>query len=254
MSDEKHYAGHRERLRERFRASGLEGFHEYEAVELLLTYAIPRRDVKPLAKKLAERFGLRGLAEASPEDIEKVDGVGGNASVLLTLAGAVARIYLDDRAGARAKVRSPEDALSAVEKLLPEGGREGHYAVYLNTKNEVLGVVRVDERPEPIGEWGKGGDGQARAAEEGRPIRPRKVLEEAFSHNARSIIFVRFVSDEFALPAGFDRRLMDELNDAASAIDIIVHDHVLAARESHLSAREAKLMKGGGGGKGGGRA
>lgn len=249
MSKEKHYAGHRSRLRERFRASGLDGFHDYEAVELLLTYAIPRRDVKPLAKKLASRFGLRGLAEARPEELEKVEGVGGNASVLLTLAGAVARIYLDDRAGARARVKSPEDALSAVEKLLPKGVREGHYAVYLNTKNEVLGVVRVDERSEPADGWGEGGGGQARAAEEEASIRPRKVLEEAFSHNARSIIFVRFVSEEFALPAGFDRELMDELDDAASAIDIIVHDHVLAARESHLSAREAKLMK-----KRGGRA
>ena len=68
--DDNLHAGHRKRLRERFLKSGLEGFHDYETVELLLTYAIPRRDVKPLAKKLITRFGgLKGIFDAASTEL-----------------------------------------------------------------------------------------------------------------------------------------------------------------------------------------
>src|SRR3972149_10723413 len=93
----KSYLGHRKRLKERFTKARLDGFHDYEVVELLLTYAIPRRDVKPAAKELIRRFrGLRGVFEAGAEDLGSVMGIGENAVALLRLLKEVAGAYLKE--------------------------------------------------------------------------------------------------------------------------------------------------------------
>jgi DNA repair protein RadC len=80
--DRPHHLGHRQRLRERFLASGLKGFADYEAVELLLTLAIPRSDVKQPAKALVKRFGnLRGILDAPVEELQAIPGIGNVAPV-----------------------------------------------------------------------------------------------------------------------------------------------------------------------------
>ena len=78
--------GHRKRLRERYRKSGLKGFQDYEFIELLLTYVIPQRDVKPLAKELISKFGgIRGIFDASLEELNSVKGVGERTAILIKL-------------------------------------------------------------------------------------------------------------------------------------------------------------------------
>jgi DNA repair protein RadC len=94
------YTGHRHRLRERFEKSGLEGFADYEVVELLLTLAIPRSDVKQPAKDLIARFGnLRGILDASLSELRAVRGLGEVAPVALRIIRAAADLYLRQRAG-----------------------------------------------------------------------------------------------------------------------------------------------------------
>jgi len=94
-----HYAGHRHRLRERFERNGLEGFADYEVVELLLTLAIPRSDVKQPAKDLITRFGnLRGILDAPLSELRTVRGLGEVAPVALRIIRAAADLYLQQRA------------------------------------------------------------------------------------------------------------------------------------------------------------
>src|SRR5215475_9698345 len=93
------YAGHRHRLRERFEKSGLEGFADYEVVELLLTLAIPRSDVKQPAKELIARFGnLRGILDAPLAELQAVPGLGEVAPVALRIIRAAADLYVRQRA------------------------------------------------------------------------------------------------------------------------------------------------------------
>ena len=95
--DENVHAGHRARLRERFLREGLDGFSEHEVLELLLIYAIPQRDVNPLAHALIARFGsLAGVLEADAAELRQVSGVGENAAVLLSLMPALLGIYSPD--------------------------------------------------------------------------------------------------------------------------------------------------------------
>lgn len=226
MAPERANEGHRKRLKERFSASALKGFHDYEAVELLLTYAIPRRDVKPLAKDLVRRFGgFKGVFDADPAELAGVRGIGENASALIKLAGTVARAYLREQSGDKSVIKCPEDAVALLEGYSGRPEAEMFFALYLNTKNEVLGVELLHE-----------------GRLESTSLSPREVIEKAFKHNARSVIFVHRTPDEFAFPAGFDRGLLAALDSAASAVDIIVHDQILLARESHLSARESGVL------------
>ena len=94
-----HHHGHRQRLRERFIRSGFGGFNDYEVVELLLTLAIPRLDVKQPAKALIARFeNLRGILDARPEELREVAGIGTVAPVALQVIRAAAALYLQQSA------------------------------------------------------------------------------------------------------------------------------------------------------------
>src|SRR5712692_3604256 len=105
---EPHYHGHRQRLRERFLRSGLEGFNDYEVVELLLTLAIPRSDVKQPAKALIARFGnLRGILDAPIEELRIVSGIGSVTPVALQIIKAAATLYLQQSGEGRDPLADP---------------------------------------------------------------------------------------------------------------------------------------------------
>ena len=165
--------GHRKRLRERFLRSSLEGFHDYEVVELLLTYAIPRRDVKPLAKALIKRFkGLRGICEASPEEMLEVAGCGARSAELFWLLKESASVYVNEKAASRPPVRSAADVVCFVNDHSKEYSDNGErlFALFLNSKNEILGI-RAPAR--------RGCEQRARAAQgrDGKSVRPQRPLD-----------------------------------------------------------------------------
>src|SRR5437899_9118842 len=104
-----HYVGHRRRLRERFEKSGLEGFADYEVVELLLTLAIPRSDVKQPAKALIARFGnLRAILDAPSEELQEISGIGSVASVALKIIRGAATLYLQQSAEGEPSLADPD--------------------------------------------------------------------------------------------------------------------------------------------------
>ncbi|MBI5454040.1 MAG: RadC family protein [Deltaproteobacteria bacterium] len=246
-------AGHRKRIREKYGKASLDGFHDYEALELLLTFAIPRRDVKPLAKELIKRFkGLKGVFDAGIDELAATPGVGEHTAVLLLLLKEISGAYLLERMIGGNPVRSAKDVVDFLDRAC-DPAKEALYAVYLNSKNEILGVETIFD-----GATEKG-DGRAlRAAtersarvmasepEEGfsSSISPRSVIEKAFKHNARSIIFVHNTPEAAARASVKERTLARELESAASSIDIIVHDYLIRGKGGQISARELGWIKG----------
>ena len=90
--------GHRKRLREKFIKSGLAGFHDYEIIELLLSLGTPRKDCKPQAKEAIKKFSsLRGVLEASPEELQQIDGIGPHSAFGIKLVQEVAREFLKEK-------------------------------------------------------------------------------------------------------------------------------------------------------------
>lgn len=215
-------AGHRKRLNQRFLKTGLQGFHDYEMLELLLTNAIPRRDVKPLAKELVRRFkGLKGVFDAGYDDLLGVDGIGGSAAAFLMLLKEVSREYLNDSADKKSAIRSPRDAAGYFSSNA-RSGEEGFWVVYLNSKNEALGLE---------------------APFSGRAAGPRALIEGVFRFNARAVIFIQNMPGLNRAPQDSDCRVPGELINALKGIEVILHDHiVITGAGGYLSARDAGML------------
>ncbi len=214
------HGGHRQRLREKFMHSGLGGFHDYEAVELLLTFAIPRRDVKPLAKALLKRFkGLRGVVDASHEELATFPGIGDNAAVLIRLVKEAGKNYLKERITGKSVVGSAKDVVEFLTYELAGERVEKFMALYMNSKNEIEGLETLHE-----------------GTLHQTAVYPRKVIEQAFKHNARSLIFVHNHPSGDATPSRADIKLTGELEKAANAVDIVVHDHIIIGKNSPTTA------------------
>ncbi|MBK1643898.1 hypothetical protein CKO25_04320 [Thiocapsa imhoffii] len=102
--------GHRQRLRDRFNGSVLSAFEDHEVLELLLTYAVPRKDVKPIARALLDRFGaLSNVLDTPAAELAKIDGIGDSAATLLNLMPALTRRYLRVRWGHKPQLSTRED-------------------------------------------------------------------------------------------------------------------------------------------------
>jgi len=221
-SNESLSEGHRRRLRERFKKIGLEGFHDYEFIELLLTYAIPQRDVKPLAKELIQRFdGIKGVFDASIEELTSVTGIGERTAILIKLLKSGATLYLKTRIKSKEALSSPQDVLNFCQYALSGEKNEKFMVIYLNTKNEVIEVEILEE-----------------GTINRTAVYPRKVIEGALRYNASALIFVHNHPSGDPTPSKTDRRLTEDLEKAASTVEITVHDHIIIGKHSHFSGRE----------------
>ena len=214
--------GHRSRLRERFKKTRLEGFHDYEFIELLLTYAIHQRDVKPIAKALIQRFnGIKGIFDASIEELTSVKGIGERTAILIKLLKEGATSYLKTRIKGKEVLSSPQEVFNFCRHAISGEKNEKFMVIYLTTKNEVIEVETLEE----------GTINQT-------AVYPRKVIEGALRHNASALIFVHNHPSGDPTPSRTDRQLTEDLKKAASTIDITIHDHIIIGKNSHFSGRE----------------
>lgn len=221
--DKNSNSGHRSRLKERFKKTSLEGFHDYEAVELLLMHAIPRKDVKPLAKELIRRFGgLKLLFEATAEELSEVKGIGTAAAVLILFVRQAAQAYLDEAAEPRTSIHSPSDVVELLAPL-PDGMAGRLLVIYLNTKNEVLIIETLnDDKGEPDAAMSK------------------PIIEAALRHNARSLILARQSATPNRVCETQEREVINKLARAGATMEIILHDYIVVAAEGEpLSAKKA---------------
>jgi len=217
--DENVHAGHRRRLRGRFRTHGLDSFNDHNALELLLFYAQPRGDTNPLAHTLMKRFGsFAGVFDASLDDLEKTDGVGENTATLIKLVTQIARRYHISR-------RQPEKVLgsshAAGEFMLPYFFGEPDECVYiccLDSKRTVLGVQPLFR-----------GDVNSVA------FSMRRLVESALSYNAAGVILAHNHPSGIALPSSEDSETTRRAEAALSAVGIALVDHIVVADDDFVS-------------------
>ena len=226
-SGEKTYLGHRRRLREKFSRVGVQGFHDYEVMELLLTFAIPRRDVKPTAKAMLKKFGgLAGALEAPVNELRTLPGLGERSAALAGLAREIASVLIAERAEPLPALNAPEDVARFVRPRVEQGDGEFLYALYLNSKNRPIAIEPLfDGRPDVVN------------------LPRRLVMKKAIEHNARSIIFVHSLPALSAAEGEPARPLAMALRSLASSVDILVHDYILLAGGEVMSASEKGWFK-----------
>ena len=221
------HAGHRQRMRERFLLHGLEGFADHEVLELMLFYAIPQRNVNPLAHALIDRFGsLHGVLEAPVEELSKVEGMGAYASAFLSLFSQVARRVEWSRAGERERISNRGMAEQHCLRLL-NGLREEHfYAVCLDGRMRLIKDVLI-----------------ARGTLAEVQAYPRVVAEAVLRHNAHSVVLCHNHPGGSVVPSRQDVDMTRVLLQLLQSIDVYLADHVVVAQGRALSMVNAGLIE-----------
>jgi len=221
-------AGHRTRLRARFAKTGLAGFHDYEVLELLLTFAIPRRDAKPYARALLVRFGsLRAVFDSRLEDLQSVENIGPSAATLIALLKETADLYLKSQIQGKPILNSTQAVLDYCRHRLSGERSERFLGIFLTAQNEVTAIETLAE-----------------GTIDRVAVHPRRLLELALKHNAVGVVFVHNHPDGPPSPSPQDRRLTETLTRAARAAEITVHDHLIIGRDGHFSFRDAGILLG----------
>ncbi len=226
MTETPHYINHRKRLRERFQKSGSEGMHDYELLELLLTFSIPRRDVKLIAKELISRFGsLAGVLDARQSDLENVDGVGSMSASLIHVVKELYNNYLAENMKNQDVLSSPEAVIEFSRVKLSGLSNEAFMVIYINVKNEVMDYALLHE-----------------GTLDNVVVYPRRIVETALSKHASGVILVHNHPSGNPMPSREDKMLTKEIADAASSLDIRVLDHLIVGKDGYFSFMENDIL------------
>ena len=223
------HAGHRSRLREMFQQNGIEGMADHQVLELLLTYALPRVDVNPLAHRLLDRFGsLTEVLSAQPDQLQQVQGIGESAAVFLSLLGQVDRRILLQRFSGESK-RPVLGTPSALGGYMLALGLQDRYEtlrlVCLNKKYELIydGVVSSGSLTEVLAD-------------------PRPILETALVHKACFIAISHNHPSGDVTPSREDEAAALRIESAAQAVGIGVVDQFILGRGAVYSLRSGRVL------------
>lgn len=223
-----HYHGHRQRLRDRFLKSGLDGFADYEVVELLLTLAIPRSDVKQPGKALIARFGnLRGILDAPIGELRGVPGIGNVTPVALQIIKAAATLYLQQSGESRDSLADPARLANFWRMRIGALQNEVFEVAYLDSAYRLLrdGVETLEE------------GSVDRAA-----VYPRRVIEAALRRGAAAVVLAHNHPNGNITPSEHDKVLTRAIVLGAETVHLKVVDHLIVSAQDTFSFRKARLL------------
>jgi DNA repair protein RadC len=226
LEDAPHYYGHRERLRTRFREGGASALADYELLELVLFRALPRRDVKPLAKSLLQKFGsFAEVVSAPPARIAEVAGAGESVITELKIVEAAAHYFT------RGKVRA-RPVLSSWNAVL-----EYCRAAMAFAENERFRILFLDKRNQLIAD-----EVQQTGTVDHTPVYPREVIKRALEHSATAIVLVHNHPSGDPTPSRADVEMTKSIIEAARPFGIEMHDHIIVGKDGHASLKALKLI------------
>ena len=226
--DEHDHSGHRDRMRERFAQNGLDGFAPHEVLELLLFYAIPRRNVNPLAHKLIKHFGSTcAVFEATREQLLQVPGIGEHTASLLGMIFPLARYADRERSEDRPVLTNYRNAKAYCKHLFAGKADEVLYVICLDAQGRVLRAVpaitgTIDEIV----------------------IYPRKIVTEALNHKAHGVVLAHNHPSGVCEPSDADIETTETLRQALATVDIPLLDHMVYAEGECVSIQQWKRSQG----------
>jgi DNA repair protein RadC len=221
-----HYHGHRERLRTRLRDAGPEAIADYELLELILFSAIPRIDVKPLAKALITRFGSFAEAiAAAPERLAEIDGMTPRAIIEFKIVEASAQRFAKGAARKRLAIGSSSALIDYCRTAIAFAEREEFHVLFLDKRNgliadEKLGAGTIDHTP----------------------VYPREVVRRALELSASAIILVHNHPSGDPTPSSVDVKMTQDIIAIGAALGVNVHDHIIVGKQGHASLKGLKLI------------
>lgn len=220
MSEQHDFYGHRDRIKQQALEKGFSSLKDYELLEFLLFYSIPRRDTQPIARELIKSFGsVRGVLEASVDALTNVVGIGESTALLIKLSSALIKKYLSD---------SIENTIisndrQAAEYFLPYFIGEANelvYAVFLDSKNKLIKCEKISQ-------------GGLQSAE----ANLRAVVAAAVNTNSASVILAHNHPDGDGHPSAEDLELTKKISAVLKGINIELFDHIIWGKEDYFSLR-----------------
>lgn len=221
------HEGHRERLKNRFRQEGLDNFDELYVLELLLFYCIPRIDTNPLAHRLLDHFGsLNAVLDASPQELEKVEGVSKATSTFLSLVTQTGRYY-------QVKGSAPGKILRAIDQC-------GNYLVphFIGCDIETVYMLCLDAKCKLLC-CKKVGEGSVNSAN----IPVRRVVEIALGVNATTVVLAHNHPSGLAIPSADDIQTTYRVAAALDTVDIVLADHIVVSQGEYVSMVQSQFYK-----------
>jgi DNA repair protein RadC len=224
--DRPHYHEHRARLREKFDAAGPQALADYELLEMALFRTIPRQDTKPLAKALLQRFGtLAGVLAAPVQRIAEVKGAGPAVAQDLKLVQALLERASKGELKQRTVISSWSQLLNYCRMSMAHAPREQFRVLFLDVKNQLIADEVLNE-----------------GTVDHAPVYPREVARRALEHSAASVILVHNHPSGDPKPSAADLAITREIVDAAAAISVKVHDHLVIGRNGVESFKSLGLL------------
>ncbi|WP_294728278.1 DNA repair protein RadC [uncultured Fusobacterium sp.] len=231
--NEKDNQGHRERIREKFLKNGIDGFAEYEILELLLTYCIPRKDTKPIAKDLLNKFKtLDNVFKADFDKLSVIDGLGNNSIAFLKLIGDLPSIiYKDELKNKKLidretlKISNKDILLNYLRNKIGYEEIEKFYVIYLSSSNE---VIEFEENS--VGTLDRSS------------VYPREIYKKIINLNAKSVILAHNHPSDNITPSKSDIELTNEIAKGLKNFGALLIEHIIITKNSYFSFLEEGLI------------
>lgn len=225
MADNPH-VGHRNRLRKKFLDNGLDGFETHEILELMLYYAIPRKDTNPIAHKLLDSFGSISAILDAPIDLLKEQGLSENCAIYLKMASQVCRVYMEDKHNNKDKIVDTDEL---GDKLKDK---------FLGRDYEAVVLLLLDSKYKEVF-CGVINKGSVSASE----VYIRKIIELAVLYNSKFAVLAHNHPSGIALPSGADIVTTKRVHQALELIDVRLIDHIIVADDDYVSLNDSGFFK-----------
>lgn len=219
-------AGHRERLRKKFIATGLDSLLDHEVLELLLTYSIPRKDTKPIAWKLLENFGsLANVLDADSKALLRVEGIGEQTATFIPLVRALLKRYTLSEIQSRPSGATPEAVINYCKASLSDKKEEFLQILFLSTRHTIIGskIISTGHRDKI-------------------DVVPRDIVGEALAAKAAHIILVHNHPSGEPEPSPEDIAFTANLQQVALFMGVRFSDHIIVGKGKIFSFRAHRMM------------
>ncbi|MDY4011146.1 MAG: DNA repair protein RadC [Fusobacterium gastrosuis] len=224
---EEHF-GHRKRIREKYLKSSIELFQDYEILELLLTYAIPRKDTKIEAKNLIKKFGtIENVLKAKEEELLKIEGIGKSTISFLKLMGELPSIFYKNkiRESENISIKSKDSLIRFLREKIAFEKIEKFFVLYLSSSNELLAYEE-----------------KSSGTIDRSSIYPREIYKDVIKYNAKAIIIAHNHPSENLKPSRSDLDITKELAEGLKNFDALLLEHIIITKTSYFSFLEEGLI------------
>lgn len=220
------YVGHRQRIKDKYKKSGLDGWLDYEVLELVLSYAIARKDTKLVAKELLSRFKtINGVLDADSRELNSISGISEHTTLFLNLLKDIAILYLENGLHNKDLLSSSEVVFDYLKASLKGSTDEEFKTLFLNGRNQLLSVETLQS-------------GTVNRS----VVYPRKIVERALYHHAVGVIIAHNHPAGTLKPSKEDCVVTKSVKDALKTVEISLLDHIIIGDNDYFSFNKKGLI------------